>query len=47
VVWENANVEKRNNPIMDILEPKNNHVSMGAIEGLGTSFGNPNFKGNH
>jgi hypothetical protein len=32
---------------MDILEPKNNHVSMGATEGQGTSFDNPNFKGNH
>ncbi len=26
------------------LEPKNNHVSMGAMEGQGTSFDNPNFK---
>jgi hypothetical protein len=45
VVWENAKVERRNNLIMDILEPKNNHVSMGATEGQGTSFDNPNFKG--
>jgi hypothetical protein len=47
VVWENAKVERRNNPIINILEPENNHVSMGAIEGQGTSFDNPDFKGNH
>jgi hypothetical protein len=48
MVWENAKVERMNNPIMDIQEPKNNHVFMRAIEGQGTSFDNPNyFKGDH